>query len=188
MVPADFEPIIAAEELLRLNLFPLRFIPRKAKTLVASAAATAFSAPPRVKWWMIFAFSKLVLSKRGEHVRVVESLMARAKSFSAMDFATLLTEARAESKRNSDQMKAEWEMQFEKGKDAPNSTPYSELEECSAPDGSVFAWLARARSPARWPPCPLPPSPPALMKSSPNSARSTQPPTAPASRKTSAVG
>lgn len=127
-----FTPPISGIELLNLNLFPLRFIPRTAKSVVASAAATAFSAPRDVKWWLILAFSKLVLSRRGPESGLIESLVRRARMFAALDIDKLLEEAKRESERNA--ASGDKAPAFEPGKDAPKRTQYSELDECTKAD------------------------------------------------------
>lgn len=145
MVDNSFEPPTDALELLGLNLPPMRFIPRKAKTIVAAAASSAFSAPERVKWWMILAFGKLVLSRRAEHVKVLDDVIRRAKQFSKFEFETLLAEAREESSRNNKAHEPKTQ-EFTKGSDAPRSTQFSELEECSHNASNVDRCIRLART------------------------------------------
>ena len=145
-VSASFAPPVPAEDILMLELDPLSYVPRKAKTAVAVAATTAFAAPPGVKWWMIVAFSKIVLSSRAEHVRVAESLIARAKAFSKLQFDDLLKEAREASKKNKDRRaKSSSDIDFAKGQDAPKHTPYSHMDECAPFLGSVDKCVRLAR-------------------------------------------
>ena len=145
VVDSSFEPPTDALELLGLNLPPMRFIPRKAKTIVAAAASSAFSAPERVKWWMILAFGKLVLSRRSEHVKVLDDVIRRAKQFSKFEFETLLAEARLESSRNNKSHELNTK-EFTKGSDAPRATQFSELEDCSHNASNVDRCIRLART------------------------------------------
>ena len=131
----------------RLICPPMRFIPRKAKTAVPVAAAPAFTAPERARWWMILAFGKLVLSRRAGHVRVMmEDPIRRAKPFSKFDFCTLIAEARAESARNNGAAeKSRAAKTFEKGADAPRHTQHPDLDECCPYAGNVDKCIRLAR-------------------------------------------
>lgn len=75
-----FDEPINSRELLMLPSRHYPFIPRNARALVASAAAAAFGAPTPVRWWMIIALGKLVLSHR-TGISAVESLKERARLF-----------------------------------------------------------------------------------------------------------
>ena len=83
-----------------LKSSPISFVPRQARSVVAAAAATAFTAPEKIRWWMILAFGKLVLSRPPAGTTVTNSLISRAKDFSSLNWAPLLKAAQdADAKR-----------------------------------------------------------------------------------------
>ena len=123
---SGFVEPMSVEDLLALNLAPHFFIPKQAKHIVALAGTVALTAPRDAKWWLLIAFCKLVLTARGSEVRVVGSLVARARQFIKRDFDALLREAKATSEANNKAAKAREAPAFAPGTDAPRGCVYTQ--------------------------------------------------------------
>ena len=127
-IAPEFEPPIGIRDLVALRSRPLIFIPRNARAAVSLAATIAFGAQSGIKWWMIIAFGKLVLSKR-RNVGVAKDVVERAKLFAAFEWEPLLTMARIESKLL-EQEEPTHKLEMEAGADAPSRSVYTLPDEC----------------------------------------------------------